>query len=199
MSKAKTDKFRLPYLLTFGGIIGFLASLVLAIEKIEIIKNPDFQPSCNINPVLSCGSVMVTPQAEAFGFPNPFLGIAGFAVVTTIGIAILAGATFKRWFWLLVQTGLLFAVVFIHWLFFQTVYNIGALCPYCMVVWIVTIPLFWYTLLYNLRQGNIKTPKKLKSLVTFAQKHHGDTLIVWYLIIAGLILNHFWYYWSTLV
>lgn len=199
MSKTKTGKFRLPYLLTFGGIIGFLASFVLAVEKIEIIKNPDFQPSCNINPILSCGSVMVTPQAETFGFPNPFLGIAGFAVVTTIGIALLAGAVFKRWFWQLVQAGLLFAVIFIHWLFFQTVYNIGALCPYCMVVWIVTIPLFWYTLLYNLRQGNIKTPKKLKAVVAFAQKHHGDILIVWYLVITGLILNHFWYYWSTLV
>jgi len=199
MSKAKTGKFKLPYLLTFGGITGFLASFVLAVEKIEIIKNPDFQPSCNINPILSCGSVMVTPQAEAFGFPNPFLGIAGFAVVSTIGIALLAGVNFKRWFWLLVQAGLLFAVIFIHWLFFQTVYRIDALCPYCMVVWIVTIPLFWYTLLYNLRQGNIKTVKSLRPIVNFAQKHHGDILIVWYLIIAGLILNHFWYYWSTLI
>lgn len=25
---------------------------------------------------------------------------------------------------------------------FETLYEIGALCPYCMVVWAVTIPLF---------------------------------------------------------
>ena len=33
-------------------------------------------------------------------------------------------------------------VVFVHWLIFQTLYVIGALCPYCMVVWSVTVPLF---------------------------------------------------------
>ena len=32
-------------------------------------------------------------------------------------------------------------MVFIHWLIFQSLYRIGALCPYCMVVWAVTIPL----------------------------------------------------------
>ncbi|PRC62285.1 hypothetical protein C6A85_03910, partial [Mycobacterium sp. ITM-2017-0098] len=30
---------------------------------------------------------------------------------------------------------------FVHWLIFQSLYRIGALCPYCMVVWAVTIPL----------------------------------------------------------
>lgn len=198
MVKAKPNKFRLPYLLTVGGIIGFLSSFVLAVEKIEIIKNPSFEPSCNINPILSCGSVMVTPQAEAFGFPNPFLGIAGFAVISTIGIALLAGATFKRWFWITAQLGLLFAVVFVHWLIFQTLYRIGALCPYCMVVWSATIPIFWYTLLYNWRT-NINVPQKLQPITNFAQKHHGDILLVWFLIIIGLILNRFWYYWSSLI
>ena len=33
------------------------------------------------------------------------------------------------------------ASVFMHWLIFQSLYRIGALCPYCMVVWAVTIPL----------------------------------------------------------
>jgi uncharacterized membrane protein len=189
----------MPLLLAIGGTIGFLASFTLAVEKIEILKDPTFEPSCNISPLLSCGSVMVTPQAEAFGFPNPLLGIAGFAIVTTVGMALLAGANFKRWFWLGLQAGAIFGVGFIHWLFFQSVYRIGALCPYCMVVWSVTIPIFWYTLLYNLQSGNIKTPDKLKVVVAFATKHHADILIVWYLLIILAILNHFWWYWSSLV
>lgn len=190
---------RLPFLLSIGGVIGFIAAFDLAIEKIEILKNPAFEPSCNINPVLSCGSVMITPQAEAFGFPNPLIGIAGFAVLTTIGIALLAGGVFKRWFWVATQLGVLFAVVFVHWLIFQSIYRIGALCPYCMVVWSVTIPIFWYVTLYNLKQGNIRTPAKLKGVVNFAQKHHGDILLIWFLIIFALILERFWYYWSTLL
>lgn len=198
MVKPKLNKFRLPYLLTIGGIIGFLASFILTVEKIELIKDPAFQPSCNINPIISCGSVMNTPQAETFGFPNSLIGIAGFAIVSTIGIALLSGANFKRWFWIIVQLGLLFAVVFVHWLIFQTLYRINALCPYCMVVWTVTIPIFWYTLLYNWRT-NINVPQQLKAITNFAQKHHGDILLVWFLIIIGLILNRFWYYWSSLI
>lgn len=187
------------YILGIGGIAGFMASFILTVEKIELIKDPSFQPSCNINPIISCGSVMNTSQAEVFGFPNSLIGIVGFTAVAVAGFGILAGARYKRWFWLLLQVGLLFAVGFVHWLFFQTVYRIGALCPYCMVVWAAVIPLFWYSLLYNLRHKNLRLPKLLQPIDTFAQKHHADILFVWFLILIGLILNHFWYYWETLI
>lgn len=189
----------IAYILAAGGIIGLIAAFTLSVEKIEILKDPNFQPSCNINPILSCGSVMITPQAEVFGFPNPFLGILGFTAVAVTGFALLAGAGFKRWYWLSLQAGLLFAVGFVHWLIFQSIYRIEALCPYCMVVWSVTIPLFWYVLLYNLQKGYIATPKALAGAVGFARRHHGDILLLWFLVILGLILKHFWYYWSSLV
>ncbi len=67
----------LPWLLLLGGLIGLTASAVLTVEKIAILRDPAYVPSCSINPVLSCGSVMTTPQAEAFGFPNPLLGGTG--------------------------------------------------------------------------------------------------------------------------
>ncbi len=75
-------------------------------------------------------------------FPNPLLGIASFAVVTTLGVVLLTGAVLPRWVWLGLQAGVTFGVVFVHWLIYQSLYVIGALCPYCMVVWAVTIPLF---------------------------------------------------------
>src|SRR6218665_3494184 len=78
-------------LLVVLGMIGFLAAADLSIEKVALLKNPSYEPSCNISPLLSCGSVMITEQAEAFGFPNPFIGVAGFAIVTTFGMAVLAG------------------------------------------------------------------------------------------------------------
>ena len=87
----------------------------------------------------------------------------------------------------------------ITWLAYETLYRINALCPLCMVVWAVTIPIFWYSLLFNLRNGFITTPARLKGVVAFMQRHHGDVLLLWFLIIAGLILNHFWYYWKTLI
>lgn len=191
-----------PWILTIGGWIGFISAATLAIEKVELLKNPAYVPTCNLSPLISCGSVMKTWQASLFGFPNPFIGIAGFAIVTTIGMALLAGlkpAALKRWFWLGLEFGTLFGVLFIHWLFSQSVYQIQALCPYCMVVWAVTIPIFFYTTLYNLRTGVIAAPKSLKGTVAFIGRHHGDILLVWFLLIIIAILNHFWYYWQTLI
>lgn len=205
MVKARKTKFVwgltqvLPWLLLIGGIVGVLASFFLTTEKFSALKNPHYIPVCNLNPVLSCSTVSSSDQASAFGFYNPFLGLAGYAMVAMIGLAMLAGAKFKRWFWQLTQAGLLFAIGFITWLQFETLYRIGALCLFCMLAWAATIPVFWYTLLYNLREGNIKTPKNLKSTVVFAQKHHGDILLLWFLIIIALILKRFWYYWSTLI
>jgi hypothetical protein len=59
--------------------------------------------------------------------------------------------------------------------------------------------MFWYTLLYSLREGHLKTPKSLVGVVAFAQRHHADILILWFLIIIALILKRFWYYWQTLL
>ena len=190
---------KLAKLLVIGGLIGLAAAFILTVEKIEIIKDPSFQPSCNINPIISCGSVMTTPQAEVFGFPNSLLGIIGFTAVAVTGIAILAGAAFRRWYWLALNFGLLLAAIFVHWLIYQTIYNIGALCPYCMVVWTVTIPLFWYVTLYNIRTGALRLPVQLRGAAAFARRHHGDILILWFLGVLAMITTHFWYYWETLI
>src|SRR5699024_4983710 len=126
----------------------------LIFEKLRSLTNSDYVPSCSINPVVSCGSVMDSSQAALFGFPNPLIGIAAFPVVVTAGVALLSGYTAPRWFWLGMQVGTTLALVFIHWLIWSSLYDIGALCPYCMVVWVVVIPLFWYTTLHNLRAGH---------------------------------------------
>ena len=201
MNKVKkmTLNQSIGYVLAICGIIGFFAAFILTVEKIELIKNPSYVPSCSISPLLSCGSVMKTPEASVFGFANSLIGVMGFTVVATIGMAIIAGAKFKRWFWLGLQVGTIFGIGFVHWLIYQSVFDIGKLCPYCIVVWSVMIPIFVYTTLYNLRFGNITVPAKLKSVNAFAQRHHGDIVIVWYLIIIGIILNHFWFYWKTLL
>jgi uncharacterized membrane protein len=189
----------LPWLLLIAGVIAMIASVMLSIEVFDRLKNPNYVPVCNLNPILSCTSVADSRQAHAFGFPNYFIGIAGYASVAAIGAGLLAGAKFKRWFWRLIEAGLLFATLFITWLQFETLYRIGALCIFCMIVWAMTIPLFLYTTLYNLRTGALGTPKKLQGMVAFIQRHHGDILVLWFLIIIALILKRVWYYWSTLI
>lgn len=187
---------KLYYLLFLGGIIGMFFSTLITIEKINLLQDVNYVPPCSINPIISCGSVMKTPQASVFGFPNSLIGIAGFAMVTAIGAALLAGAVFKRWFWLGIQAGLTFAIIFVYWLFYQSVYNIQALCPYCMVVWTVTIPMFVYMTFYNLTQGHIKIPENIAMRLN---SHRAVLLTLLYAVIILAILSHFRSYWVTLL
>ncbi len=194
-----TLKNTLKNVLTVGSILGLFFSFLITIEKLELLKNANYIPSCNLSPLISCGSVMKTPQASIFGFPNTLLGILGFAVMLTVGMAMQAGASFRRWFWLGAQAGMTLALVFVYWLFFQSVYRIGALCPYCIGVWIVTIPMFWYLTLYNVEEKNIKISSNQENIVDILKKYHLAILFAFYLVIILAILTHFWTYWSTLV
>lgn len=185
----------LPWLLTSGGLIGLAAAVILTLERLASLADPAYVPSCSINPVLSCGSVMRTAQASIFGFPNSLLGIGGFAVAVTVGVVLLAGSELPRWFWLGLQAGVTASVALVHWLIYQSLYVIGALCPYCMIVWAVTIPIFWYTTIRNLRTGQLRVPRQVRAV---AGDFHGVVLTVWYLLIVMLVLQAFWSFWLTL-
>ncbi len=188
-----TVKKALPWILIIGGIIGLLCAAVIMYEKIELLKNPAYTAPCDLNPVISCGSVMKSHQASAFGFPNPFIGLAAFPVLITSGVVMLMGAKIKRWYALGLHTGAFLGVLFVHWLFYAAVYDINALCPWCMIVWAVTITTFVYMTVYNIQQGFITLPGKLAAFIT---KHHLDILLVWLLILFVLIMKHFWYYYG---
>ncbi|GAB06566.1 putative membrane protein [Gordonia amarae] len=184
------------WVLTIGGAIGLVAASDLSVEKVEMLKDPTYSPSCNFNSLFSCGSVMQTTQASVFGPPNPFIGIAGFAVFVTVGVGLLAGARFAPWFWAGLQVGATFAMVFVHWLIFQSLYEIGKLCPWCMVVWSVTIPTFLFVTVRNLHAFGLVERSRA---VGFVARNHGLVLMVWVLTIVALIVIRFWdEYFSTL-
>lgn len=184
--------------LVLASSIGLAASFILTLEKFSLLKNPVAVLSCDLNPIVSCGSVIQSKQAEAFGFANPLIGLIGFAVIITIGMGILAGAKYKRWFWLGLESGAVLGVLFSHWLVYQSIFVIQALCPFCIVVWAVVIALLVLVTRFNLQEGNIKPPKMLKGLSQLLVRYPWIVIGSWYLIIALLILNQFWYYWKTL-
>jgi uncharacterized membrane protein len=132
---------RAAWVLLVGGLAGWLAAVALTVERFKLFTDPGYTPSCSINPILSCGSVMVTDQASVFGFPNPLIGVVGFSVVVTLGLLSVAGVGFPRWVWGGLWLGTLFGVGFVCWLIFESLYRINALCPYCMVVWAIITPL----------------------------------------------------------
>lgn len=187
----------LPYLLVVGGGIATVCAFILSQDKLQLAQNPSAHLSCSLNPVIACGDVIKSAQGHAFGFPNPFLGLAAYAAVTTIGVTMLAGGKFKRWFWLLTEVGMIFAMCFLGWLLFQSMYGIHALCPYCLVVDAVTIPMFWYVTLFNIDQKHIRLPKgRTQKTYAWVRRHHLDLLILSYLLIIAWIIKHFWYYYG---
>ena len=75
-----------------------------------------------------------------------------------VGVAILAGARFARWFWWLFAARVTLAFVFVLWLISQSIFVLGTLCPWCMVTWVVTIPTFYAVTLHVLRTGIVPAP-----------------------------------------
>lgn len=142
----------LGWLLTIGGAIGLLSAAILIVEKIEFLKNPDDKLGCDLNAFVSCGGVINTDQASVFGFPNPLMGVVGFAVVVTIGVLAIARVQLPAFIWLGLQAGALFGIGLITWLQWQSIYEIEKLCPWCMVVWTVMIAIFVWLTARNLRE-----------------------------------------------
>lgn len=199
MFKQVTLTKALPYILIVCGLIGLVASMVLSYDTLRLAANPGYVPACNLNPVISCGNVIETSEGHTFGLPNPFFGIAAFTVLITIGASIIAGAKFKRWYWVGLEAATVLGLAFAYWLLLRSVYHIRALCPYCLSVDVVVITTFWYVSLYNLQEGHIKLPARLIGLGDFARKHHLDILVLWFIVLIAVILQHFWYYYGQFI
>lgn len=139
--------------LIVAGAAGWWAAFQLTIDKFAVLAHPDTVLNCNISPLVQCGKNLSSWQGSAFGFPNPILGLGGFAAVIAVGVGLLAGAAFARWYWIAFNLGIAGALAFVIWLISQSIFSLGTLCPWCMLVWLVTIPLFWVVTSRNMAQG----------------------------------------------
>ncbi|MFG2116307.1 vitamin K epoxide reductase family protein [Streptomyces sp. NPDC048718] len=182
------------WLLVITGAAGLLASWVITIDKFKLLEDPDFVPGCSLNPVVSCGSVMQSAQASVFGFPNPMAGLAAYSVVIAIGVGVLAGARYRRWYWLGLNAGMLLGVAFCTWLMIQALYEINALCLWCVLAWIATIIMFWYTTSFNVRNGTIPAPGALR---TFFDEFTWLLPALHIGVIGMLILTRWWDFWTS--
>jgi len=162
-----------------------------------MIQNSKFVPTCNLNPVLSCGNVINAPGDKLLGLPYPLYGLPLFPVLIGAGVGMLAGAIYKRWYWITFQVLVTLGTIGAYYLLLKSVYQIHSLCPFCLSVDVVTTVLFWYTTLYNLDTKMI-SPRSAKAKVAYKwiRKHHLDLLVLWFLIVTGLLLKHFWYYYG---
>ncbi|MFB7591742.1 vitamin K epoxide reductase family protein [Streptomyces sp. NPDC056169] len=181
------------WLLVITGAAGLLASWIITIDKIKLLEDPNFTPGCSLNPIVSCGNIMKSEQAAVFGFPNPMLGLVTYAMVIAIGVGLLAGARYRRWYWLGLNAGTLFGVGFCTWLMYQSLYEINSLCLWCCLAWVATIVMFWYVTSHNVRRGVIPAPNGLK---TFFDEFTWLLPVLHIGIIGMLILTRWWDFWT---
>lgn len=180
-------------------VIGYLASFELSNGKVEILKHPDAQLSCDLNPFFSCGSVMQHWQSEIFGFPNQFLGIGAFVFPLLLGVLLVSRHEIRPWIMVGLNIGLLAGVALVMFLFYASIYAIGIGCPWCMVVWVVTILEFCAVTARNTLTGAFG--RGLQESTAARTLASSPILIgcVWLLVIAVCIVTRFWVYFGGLL
>ncbi len=184
--------------LVVTAVIGFLASFALSVEKYEKLENPEAVLSCDLNPFFSCGSVMESVQSQIFGFPNQLLGVGAFVFPLFVGVLLLAGVRLPGWIMVGLNVGLALGVVLVMYLFYSSIYVIGVGCPWCIVVWAVTIPSFCAVTARNALAGDFGRAAAESTMVRVIAKENVAIAVLWLLIIAACIVVQFWNYFSTL-
>lgn len=189
-----------PRILVVLAIIGLAASFILTLEKIAIIKDPNHRLTCSVNPLLSCGPIITSPEASAFGFPNPLIGIFSFSILLAVGMTMLAGSVVKkeaRWYWRTYIAAHLFGLFFVFWLMSEAFYELKALCIYCMVAWAVTFGLNWYKFLWMGKTGRITLKGRVKDFHAWGLQNHWLALLASYLAVFALIFFAFRAYFES--
>ncbi len=192
----KTDERSINWL--FGtmlvfGIFGMIASFVLAVEEFHLIKNPDALLSCSFNLVLNCATVMKTWQASVFGFPNMYIGLMSYPIVIMIALLGLSKFLFPRWILIGAQIGYTLGAIFAYWLFFNSVYAIQVLCPWCLIVTFSTTILLATITHYNLQLNTFGFSKSVnKTIQEFLAKDF-DKLVTacWIVLLIALVILKF--------
>ncbi|MBX3195872.1 MAG: Vitamin K epoxide reductase [Microbacteriaceae bacterium] len=125
--------------------------------------------SCEFSALVTCGPNLLSPAGNLLGFTNAIIGMVLFLGPVFAGIGALASPTGMRpWYWRTFAVVVLGGFALVHVFAYRSIFEFGTLCPWCMIVWVVTIPLFWSVAGWTLRAGVWGAPRRL-----------GDVLLTW--------------------
>lgn len=180
-----------PRLLTLGSLVGLIASFWQVVERIHMLKEPGVSLSCNINPVIDCGSVLGNRWAALFGFPNALLGIVMFTTLFTIGLVLLSGMELKRWFWKVLFGVSVMLILFSVWFFGMSLYVIGKVCIFCLFIWAVSVPIFLYGMEWLRANGYFSKNIASSKLVAWTHTYQTEIVVASYILMAMMYFYRF--------
>jgi uncharacterized membrane protein len=174
----------LALLLIVAGVLGIWAAFELTMDRFSTLENPSGALSCDLNLIVQCTKNLGSWQGSLFGFPNPIIGLVTWPATIVVGMSLLAGSRFPRWYWLLFNLGLLFAFAFIVFLSTQSIFVLGTLCLWCMLTWSVVIPSFLAVTFRNLAAGVFGSSAGLRRIGRIGSSWIVVITLVCYLAIA---------------
>lgn len=174
----------------FGALCSLLAAFVLSAEALNLARNPNAALSCSINAIINCATVAKNPLNELFGFPNSFIGLMSEPVVITVAIAGLAGIRFPRLFMFTAQIFYTLGLVFALFLAYASIFIIQALCPWCLLVTLTTIMVWFSMTRYNIRENNLFLPHKVnKAAHSWIEKDYDKfTMAILIFVLVAIIV-----------
>jgi uncharacterized membrane protein len=117
-----------------AAVAGMAATTLQLVDRIALAENPATSLVCDINAVLSCGSVLGTWQARVLGVPNALVGLAVFAVFASAALGLVLRSRPSRAYLAVLEAVAVVMLAFTLWFLWQTTFVIGALCLYCTVI-----------------------------------------------------------------
>lgn len=174
-------------------ILGIGASLILSIERVNVLKDANHQLSCSINSAFNCASVMNSRQAEIFGFPNTFIGLIGYSLILMLGWVLFTEGRVRRLTIALSLIGSAGAFIFSYWLLYESVFVIQALCIYCLTSCFaatnIVIIIKLYALKANVYRFKDETYAKLMNFVN--KGYYWPIIAIWYFALFVIVYLEF--------
>ncbi|MDO4901237.1 vitamin K epoxide reductase family protein [Actinomyces sp.] len=145
-------------LLVIGSLIGIGACWELILSQLNQLREPDDGLVCDVSPLVSCGDSLNVWQGNLLGAPNSFVGAMAFAVLLLIGLLLAADIRLPRWVWWGLVAGTVCGIGFVAWFLAVSVLTFGKLCPFCTLIWAVTIPIATNTWARAAQGGHLGLP-----------------------------------------
>ena len=177
-------------------LIGITASGVLTIDKIRLLENPNFSPTCNLSPIVSCISAISSLQSEILHIPNSLFGLVAYSILAFVSVLLLMRTSLPKRIWQLLLYMAVAGFIFVNYLILQSALALHVICPWCFTVWLTT-PLILFLL--SKAYDNTYDPKTDQSwIMKFRLNWSVFLLVLWYVALFFLLLIVFRDYWSSL-
>ena len=176
----KIERNQLWYMvISIAASVGLIASFLQLLEKLNLLKHPGASLYCNLNSVFNCSNILNAHQSSVFGFPNSLLCIILFTVALTAGLVGLFGGLIHKYLRFFFQSLALFTAGFGFWYLWQSIFNVGAICIFCVFCYggVLALNTAWFRINYRDYPLNNKIMRRLDILVT-----KGFDIFFWCLI-----------------